>query len=314
MPEAADLGMPGLARVLAAADEAVTTAEGAELGAAHRFRFAARLRAGDGPALEHEREAVLALAAVNTIAWTDVQLVAAALALLAGRFADGQRLAREQPDSPDAIALLAAAAFWTGDVDALDALRAVDGADRPVRLVGELSVIAALGGEAISRLRADDSRPTTSPIPLRARTALRILRTRRPPRWRSTPGTGSQHSNPSCAGTRASCSSRQWGWLRLMSPIPYVVPCSSALGRHNDALACFETAAHTCTRAGAVVHSMVNEHRHARAWVRRNAAGDRARAAVLARDAFGRASRLGMPDDARLARSVLQTLDFEVDL
>ena len=306
--------MPGLARVLAAADEAVTTAEGAELGAAHRFRFAARLRAGDGPALEREREAVLALAAVNTIAWTDVQLVAAALALLAGRFADGQRLAREQADSPDAIALLAAAAFWTGDVDALDAMRAVDGADRPVRLVGELSVIAALARRgdlqvARRRFEADDfADPVAGPyraahLAYAATAALAL---------------DARHRFSALESQL-----RGYAGELLVAPVGMVAAdvadslrgaLLSALGRHNDALACFETAAHTCTRAGAVVHSVVNEHRHARAWVRRNTAGDRARATVLARDAFGRASRLGMPDDARLARSVLQTLDFEVDL
>src|SRR5512138_1802936 len=127
---AADLGMPGLARVLAAADAAVAAAEGAAaVGAARRFRIAARLRAGDGPAVEREHNEMLAQAAVGAIGWSDVHLVAGARALLAGRFDDALRLAGPGPDGD---AQRAAAAFWTDDITALDAL--VDaGAAREVR-------------------------------------------------------------------------------------------------------------------------------------------------------------------------------------
>jgi hypothetical protein len=305
-----ELGTPGLARVLAAADAAVAEADDAAAGAARRFRIAARLRAGDGPAIEREHEELQALAATGAIAWTDVQLVAAARALLAGRFADVERLA---VDGPDGEAQRAAAAFWTDDVVALDAL--VDsGAARDVRLVDELRAIAARarrGDDAQARARfdADDfADPVAGPyraahLAFVATVAVAL---------------GSVHRLATLDAML-----REYSGELLVSPVGMVAVDAadsargsvlSALGRHDDAIACLDGAAQTCRHAGAAVLAIMNGHRQALATARRNGPGDRARAAVLARETAGRARELGMVQDERAALNVLRMLDFHVDL
>jgi hypothetical protein len=311
-----DLGDPGLARVLATADAAVAACD--DSGAARRFRIAARLRAGDGPAVVADHEAMLAGAAVGAFAWSDVHLVAGARALLAGRFADAGRLAmRERVAShnvsPDATAQLAAVAFWTDDVGALEARVAAAGADpRDVRLVAELSVIALLArrgdtARAAARFASDDfADPVSGPyrpahLALAATAAVAL---------------GAGHRLPPL-----DLALQEYGGELLVAPAGMVVVDAAdsvrgevlgALGRIDDAIDCCTRADAPIRNAQAVVLDVVNGHRTAHVLARRNGPGDRARAAVLARRALEQAGALGMANDARAARDVLRALDFEV--
>ena len=59
-------------------------------------------------------------------------------------------------------------------------------------------------------------------------------------------------------------------------------------------------------RASRVVpNSIRTSHQLARALASRNGRGDRDRARTLATDALGRATELGMPNEAKAARAVL---------